>query len=539
MSPRVSDTCPKPGGGGREPNDEGLIIATLSPELSDSLGGSGAVTLDEIFRNHARRHPDAIALIDPPDRASFTDGAPRSLTYAATDRAISALACQFQSLGLPARAAVGLQLPNTVESVIALMAVIRAGLVAAPLPLLWRKSEASLALGKIGARALVTCTHIAGAEHGEFALQAVAETFSIRYVCCFGDVVPDGAVPLDGVFSDFAHDEPQAVERSDPAERVAVVTFDMASGGAAAIAHTHTELLVAGLAIVLETGLRREAAILGTMLTSSFATIATTLVPWLLTGGTLALHQPFEPATFAEQQAQHRFDAVVLPGALLTPLAEAGAIGKADCAAILSVWRFPERQADGAAWRGQTALIDVLAFGEHGQVTMRRDCEGRPALLKAGAATAPYGTDGAPVLTTISRTVEGTLALAGPMVPHHAYPPLTDSLNSALAPDGLVDTGYTCRIDPESGAITVNAGPPGLVTIGGYRFALRDLQDLIGRIDAQGILAALPDRLAGHKLAGLAADQAAIREALASLGINPLVGAAFRNSRSDRRAPAA
>ena len=80
--------------------------------------------------------------------------------------------------------------------------------------------------------------------------------------------------------------------------------------------------------------------------------------------------------------------------------------------------------------------------------------------------------------------------------------------------DGLVDTGYPCRLIRESGAIIISAGPPGLVSIGGYRFALRELQDLIGRIDVDGVLAALPDRLAGQKLAGLAADQAAIREAL-------------------------
>jgi hypothetical protein len=77
------------------------------------------------------------------------------------------------------------------------------------------------------------------------------------------------------------------------------------------------------------------------------------------------------------------------------------------------------------------------------------------------------------------------------------------------------------------------------VSIGGYRFALRELQDLVGRVDANGVLAALPDRLAGQRLAGLAADQAAIRQALAALGVNPLVCSAFRERRSERRAPAA
>ena len=51
-----------------------------------------ATTLDDLFRRTAARRPDAIALADPPDRESFTDGPPRRLTYAETDRIVSAIA---------------------------------------------------------------------------------------------------------------------------------------------------------------------------------------------------------------------------------------------------------------------------------------------------------------------------------------------------------------------------------------------------------------------------------------------------------------
>ena len=42
-----------------------------------STGIGGRATLDDLFRRAAARRPDAIALIDPPNRASFTDGQPR------------------------------------------------------------------------------------------------------------------------------------------------------------------------------------------------------------------------------------------------------------------------------------------------------------------------------------------------------------------------------------------------------------------------------------------------------------------------------
>ena len=55
-------------------------------------GIGGRATLDDLFRRAADRHPDAIALIDPPNRISFTDFPARSLTYAQADHVISAIA---------------------------------------------------------------------------------------------------------------------------------------------------------------------------------------------------------------------------------------------------------------------------------------------------------------------------------------------------------------------------------------------------------------------------------------------------------------
>ena len=98
-------------------------------------------TLDDLFRRAAARRPDALALADPPNRESFTDGPPRRLTYAEADRMVSAIAARLRTLGLPTDAIVGIQLPNTVESVLTMLGVLRAGLIAAPLPLLWRRAD--------------------------------------------------------------------------------------------------------------------------------------------------------------------------------------------------------------------------------------------------------------------------------------------------------------------------------------------------------------------------------------------------------------
>src|SRR3569623_1955087 len=110
-------------------------------ELLGTAAAASGPTLDDLFRRAAVHDPSAVALRDAPNRPDFTDGAPRRLTYAEADRAISTLAARLCRAGLQADTLVAIQLPNTVEVVITLFAVLRAGMFAVPLPLLWRRKE--------------------------------------------------------------------------------------------------------------------------------------------------------------------------------------------------------------------------------------------------------------------------------------------------------------------------------------------------------------------------------------------------------------
>jgi hypothetical protein len=290
----------------------------------------------------------------------------------------------------------------------------------------------------------------------------------------------------------------------------------------------------------LEARVETDATLIGALALSSFAGLATTIVPWLLAGGTLALHHPFAPKTLAAQRGQMPRAVTVLPGPLIARLADAGLIGAADDAgAVLAVWRAPERLAGGASWPGTGPLIDVAVFGEVGLIAAARTAA-TPAALPAGHLTVPRGApDGIHVLDA-ARSGAGTLVLSGPMVPRAAFPPGSerDAPGLSFADDG-VDTLYPCRIDRDTKRLTVDGPPAGLVSVGGYRFALRLLQDLVEGIEDGGTLAALPDLLAGHRLAGAGADRNAICDALAAHGANPLLVAAFRARRPGDRATAA
>src|SRR5262249_35778917 len=159
---------------------------------------------------------------------SFTDGAPRKLTFAQADRAISTFAAKLRGFGLQTDSIVAIQLPNTVESIIAFLGVLRAGMIAAPIPLLWWHRDIVAALAQICAGAIVTCSRIGPAAPAETARQAAVDLFSIRHVCGFGFDLPDGVVPLDDVFVSDIADAPVAHGRpGHAAAHIAAITFGL------------------------------------------------------------------------------------------------------------------------------------------------------------------------------------------------------------------------------------------------------------------------------------------------------------------------
>jgi acyl-CoA synthetase (AMP-forming)/AMP-acid ligase II len=96
--------------------------------LGNGQANGGGATLDELFRRAGVQDPHALALADPPNRMSFTEGPPRRLTFAAADRAISVFAAKLRGLGLQTDTVVAIHLAATVEYVIALLGVLRAGM---------------------------------------------------------------------------------------------------------------------------------------------------------------------------------------------------------------------------------------------------------------------------------------------------------------------------------------------------------------------------------------------------------------------------
>jgi hypothetical protein len=490
-------------------------------------------TLNALFQRILARRPDAFALIDPPNKPKITGQLPRRLTYAQADRAISALAAHFIEAGLPTHSVVAIQLPNTIEFMLTVLAAHRAGLVVALFPQLWRQAELVAALNRTSARAIVTMSRIDGVNHADFAMNAAAEAFSIRHVCGFGADLPEGMASLDQALA-----RPSEASRSiiQDGRKAAIISFDMTADGFRAVPRTHLGVIAGGLALSLESDVPQGATLMSAFAPSSFAGLASSLAIWLLSGGSLVLHHPFDDAVLAQQIREHDCDTLVAPAPLALQLDELDlASHLPSLRNVIGMWRAPEQVASSANWIAQASLTDAYLFGEAGLFGARRSVnDGAPALIKPGPLGAPRELPGSSIAGEILLTPRGTLGLRGPMVAIAAYaPPQTPSDPlMAQAPRNYVDTEYAARLDRGTGEICITAPPSGILAVGGYRFLSSDLQEWGRRLGQGALLTALPDRLSGHRLAGRAQDNARAREALSELGLNPLMVEAFRDRSS-------
>src|ERR1700712_5272309 len=216
-------------------------------------------TLDGLFRRILARQPDALALCDPLNKARITGQPAKRLTFAQADRAISVLAAHFIEAGLPNNSVIAVQLPNTIEFMLTVLAAQRAGLVVALLPLLWRQAELTVALNRTGARAIVTSSRIDGVNHADLAMNAAVEAFSIRHVCGFGNDLPEGMASLDQVLSS----EPATTRAvTQDGRKAAVISFDVTSEGFRAVPRTHLNLIAGGLALFLESDVPQGATMM-------------------------------------------------------------------------------------------------------------------------------------------------------------------------------------------------------------------------------------------------------------------------------------
>lgn len=370
------------------------------------------IGLGALLRMTARRHPDRVALIDPADKPLWSGRPAITWTYAAAAEIVGRLARGLRAWRLPPGSRIGLCLPGSAESALALLAVEAAGHTPCLLPVSWDEDSLVAAVQGVGVSAILTQARLGTGELAERICAVAARYFGLRYVAAFGPDVPDGVINLDGMVLDeraAASDELGA--RPSPAPvGTGIVTFAAGDPGRA-VHRSFGSLVAAATAHLVSTRVGPDERILSLIGPHDLRGLATGLTASLVSGAALETLPLFDGAAFAASLAREVPTHLVAPGFL-----EANLAGRALPSSLRSVAfvhrapvRFPNRSRRPERALRVEAVIDSVAFDETAILSGRRGTARDLALVLASPERLALPES----LIAITRTQEGRLAFRG------------------------------------------------------------------------------------------------------------------------------
>ncbi len=302
-------------------------MRAATPEQIDTYtrqGWWGTDTLIDLFLRQAESAPQVVALVDPPNRAEFTEGSPQRLTYAELRAQVDRLAAALVRLGLGPDQVIMVQLPNIAELVITYLAAARIGAIISPVPVQYRTHELRQVLALAEPSVYITARTFNGFDYLAMLNGLLPDFPSVRALIAVGANVPEGVVCLDRLLAE-PHDAEAlaAYLRRHPLDANDVLTLCWTSGTEAdpkGVPRSHNHWLSIAYVTVDGAELRPGDRLLNPFPLVNMSAIGGMLVPWLLTGGTLVMHQPLNLGVFLQQIKQEGIHYTVAPPVLLNLL---------------------------------------------------------------------------------------------------------------------------------------------------------------------------------------------------------------------------
>ncbi len=297
------------------------MILTSADKIKEytEKGWWGTDTLLDLFLRNVRATPDALALVDPPNRSAWTSGAPQRLTYRELDQASGWLAAGLQEAGLIKDDVIMVQLPNIVELAVVYLAANRIGAIVSPLPVQFRTHELKSVMAIAEPKAFITTTNFGGFDYVAM-LQGMQSAFpEMKTIISLGENLPEGVLSLTGLMTTPRSGQPPriAVDAND------IFTICWTSGTETepkGVPRSHNHWIWIAYASVDGCEFEQGHALLNPFPMINMAGIGGMFVPWLISGGKLVMHQPFDLQVFLGQIMLEKINYTVAPPALLNML---------------------------------------------------------------------------------------------------------------------------------------------------------------------------------------------------------------------------
>ena len=324
------------------------MILTPKEQIQEytAKGWWGTETILDILYQRAKAVPEVEALVDPYNKAELVGLEPARLTYGRLVADVDRLAAKFVDLGVKKDDVILVQLPNIVELTLTIFAAARAGAIVSPVPVQWRAHELRHAAALTGSRLFVTSHNALGFDHVKLARETLAGS-DMRYITV-GQGQVAGALNMADILAGPAPEPGVLDGLAGGADDVFTLCWTSGTEAAPkAVPRAHNHWLAISRAAVESFLPDKDCVFLSLFPTINMAGLGAVLVPWVLTGGKMVLHHPFNLGVFLKQLAMEKVYYTLAPPALLDSLAKSpqwAAMDKGDLTVIgsgsapLSTW---------------------------------------------------------------------------------------------------------------------------------------------------------------------------------------------------------
>jgi acyl-coenzyme A synthetase/AMP-(fatty) acid ligase len=283
----------------------------------------GDQKLHDLFYKNVARNPDAISLVDAPNKVELMGHLPLRLTHTELNDKIESMTSTFLQLGVKKDDILLVQMPNIVELVYVYMAVSRIGAIISPVAMQYRQHELTNIVNVLLPKMIITVSQF---KSEDFTLHISSTLKNIS--SCQPEIL------VWGKHSDYT-DLYQAMSLPSNARKIQeylqktdisandILTICWTSGTEGlpkGIPRSHNQWLVTGSATFKGNQIKEGEALLNPFPFINMASIGGLFLTWLYSGGKLVLHHPLDLPVFLQQIVEEKIEYTLVPPALLNTI---------------------------------------------------------------------------------------------------------------------------------------------------------------------------------------------------------------------------
>ena len=274
-------------------------------------------TIYDRFESNAEASPTRIAIVDPPNRSTFTFGTASRLTYGELSGLVDCVSNALLSTGLRLGDVLLVQMPNVHELVALYLATAKIGVVISPVPIQYRHGELRKIVDVLKPKGFCSVAKAAGLGLLREFMENVP--FSGK-LFGFGSNLPDIVVDLSRHSS--AEVDLIVTERPSADSLFSICWTSGTEGVPKGVPKTHNNWLSSAASLTSLAAVAPGDPILVPFPFVNAAAIGGLMMIWLSCAGSLVLHHPFNLEVFLQQIASEQVAYTVVAPALMSSLLE-------------------------------------------------------------------------------------------------------------------------------------------------------------------------------------------------------------------------